>query len=299
MECADCRRDFDLLRTRRACRRRERCRGPRRGSPGLVHAGGPRRVGPARGRPRPPDAATRRPTIHPRNRRLRARWSWSSPAPKPRRASPSPSPGGRCPARAGTTSSCSTRAVASRRRRRRAGYVRRAGGHPWPGSRRVPVVGPRHHFHRAHASLAAAPASPYREVARGPPPAPAGMIPDARLSRSAPMGSARPFLRCPRIPARAPRAIRRRVRGFRWPALDRFNWALDWFDALRRGATTAPALRIVRDDGAERGARSPSSRERSNRVANALRRARRAARRPAAAHAAERRAAVGDDARAP
>ena len=37
------------------------------------------------------------------------------------------------------------------------------------------------------------------------------------------------------------------MREFRWPELDRFNWALDWFDAeLARGELAdRPALRIV------------------------------------------------------
>jgi acetyl-CoA synthetase len=59
--------------------------------------------------------------------------------------------------------------------------------------------------------------------------------------------------------------------GFRWPPLDRFNWALDWFDAeLARGeSANRPALKIV---GA--GAVTLSFTElaeRSNRVANGLR----------------------------
>ncbi len=60
-------------------------------------------------------------------------------------------------------------------------------------------------------------------------------------------------------------------RDFRWPALDRFNWALDWFDAeLARGeAAGRPALKIVGDGAAELSFAELS--ERSNRVANGLR----------------------------
>jgi acetyl-CoA synthetase len=60
-------------------------------------------------------------------------------------------------------------------------------------------------------------------------------------------------------------------RDFRWPELDRFNWALDWFDAeLARGETAhQPALVIV-GDGAARLSFAELS-ERSNRVANGLR----------------------------
>ena len=39
------------------------------------------------------------------------------------------------------------------------------------------------------------------------------------------------------------------VREFRWPALDRFNWALDWFDVHARD-NARPALRLVRDGSA-------------------------------------------------
>ena len=39
------------------------------------------------------------------------------------------------------------------------------------------------------------------------------------------------------------------VAQFRWPQLERFNWALDWFDPMARG-NAAPALWIVGEDGA-------------------------------------------------
>ena len=39
-------------------------------------------------------------------------------------------------------------------------------------------------------------------------------------------------------------------REFRWPVLDRFNWAIDWFDVLAEG-NTRTALHIVEDDGSE------------------------------------------------
>ena len=60
-------------------------------------------------------------------------------------------------------------------------------------------------------------------------------------------------------------------RDFRWPALDHFNWALDWFDAeLAQGAHgTRLALRIVGDGAAERSFAELSAA--SNRVANGLR----------------------------
>ena len=61
------------------------------------------------------------------------------------------------------------------------------------------------------------------------------------------------------------------AREFRWPELDRFNWALDWFDAeLARGPLAdSPAL-IITGDGAARLSFAELS-ARSNRVANGLR----------------------------
>ena len=60
-------------------------------------------------------------------------------------------------------------------------------------------------------------------------------------------------------------------REFRWPKLDRFNWALDWFDAeLARGdSANRPALRIVGDGAASLTFAELS--QRSNRIANGLR----------------------------
>ncbi|HEX5110190.1 MAG TPA: AMP-binding protein [Vicinamibacterales bacterium] len=60
------------------------------------------------------------------------------------------------------------------------------------------------------------------------------------------------------------------VREFRWPALDRFNWALDYFDAIASG-NDAPALHIVDDDGGEHVRSFAQMARRSNQVANFLR----------------------------
>jgi acetyl-CoA synthetase len=60
------------------------------------------------------------------------------------------------------------------------------------------------------------------------------------------------------------------ARDFRWPQLDRFNWALDYFDSMAQG-NDAPALWIVGEDGSEH---RPSFRQlsaRSSQVANHLR----------------------------
>jgi acetyl-CoA synthetase len=60
-------------------------------------------------------------------------------------------------------------------------------------------------------------------------------------------------------------------RGFTWPVLDRFNWALDWFDVLAEG-NERTALHIVEDDGSEVKRTFAQLAEYSNRVAVFLRR---------------------------
>ena len=58
--------------------------------------------------------------------------------------------------------------------------------------------------------------------------------------------------------------------GFAWPKLDRFNWALDFFDAQARG-NERPALWIVNESGAEEKLSFARMSARSNQVANFLR----------------------------
>ena len=60
-------------------------------------------------------------------------------------------------------------------------------------------------------------------------------------------------------------------REFRWPVLDRFNWALDWFDIVAEGNARS-ALHIVEDYGAEVRLSYAELAERSNRVATYFRR---------------------------
>jgi acetyl-CoA synthetase len=60
------------------------------------------------------------------------------------------------------------------------------------------------------------------------------------------------------------------IRNFRWPALHRFNWALDYFDAVAAG-NDKPALQIVEEDGTERSWSFAEMSARSNQVANFLR----------------------------
>jgi len=59
-------------------------------------------------------------------------------------------------------------------------------------------------------------------------------------------------------------------RGFRWPEIEEFNWALDYFDVFAEG-NHRPALWIVDEDGHEWKCSFAEMRERSNRVANFLR----------------------------
>jgi acetyl-CoA synthetase len=59
-------------------------------------------------------------------------------------------------------------------------------------------------------------------------------------------------------------------REFRWPALDRFNWALDYFDAAARG-NDRPALWLVDEAGGETRLSFAALAERSSRIANHFR----------------------------
>jgi acetyl-CoA synthetase len=59
-------------------------------------------------------------------------------------------------------------------------------------------------------------------------------------------------------------------RDFHWPKLDRFNWALDYFDVMARD-NEQPGLWLVDDEGAEIKLSFAALSERSNRIANMLR----------------------------
>jgi acetyl-CoA synthetase len=59
-------------------------------------------------------------------------------------------------------------------------------------------------------------------------------------------------------------------RGFRWPALDQFNWALDWFDVLATERDEQTALWIVEEDGSECRRSFAELSARSSQVANWL-----------------------------
>lgn len=59
-------------------------------------------------------------------------------------------------------------------------------------------------------------------------------------------------------------------KGFQWPQLQHFNFALDYFDMIARG-NDRPALWVVNEDGSESRLSFAEMSERSNRVANHLR----------------------------
>ena len=84
-------------------------------------------------------------------------------------------------------------------------------------------------------------------------------------SNAAPFLAARDFL------LRHREDYARAYREFQWPKLDRFNWALDYFDVMARD-NVQPALWLVDEDAGETKLSFAQLSERSNRVANAFRR---------------------------
>ncbi len=61
------------------------------------------------------------------------------------------------------------------------------------------------------------------------------------------------------------------VAAFAWPALDDFNWALDWFDVIAAEHPDRLALRVVGDDGSDEAVSYAAMAARSAQVANWLR----------------------------
>ncbi len=59
-------------------------------------------------------------------------------------------------------------------------------------------------------------------------------------------------------------------RDFRWPRLEHFNWAVDYFDTIAAG-NDSPALHVVNEDGSEQIRSFSSMSTRSSQVANFLR----------------------------
>src|SRR6202035_3679323 len=58
---------------------------------------------------------------------------------------------------------------------------------------------------------------------------------------------------------------------FAWPALDEFNWALDWCDVIAAEHPDRLALRVVGDDGSDEAVSYAAMSARSSQVANWLR----------------------------
>jgi acetyl-CoA synthetase len=89
-------------------------------------------------------------------------------------------------------------------------------------------------------------------------------------STAAVSGNAAPFIAARDFLLRCRDDYATAYREFRWPQLDRFNWALDYFDVVARG-NTQPALWLVDEDAGETKLSFAELSERSNRIANALR----------------------------
>jgi acetyl-CoA synthetase len=83
-------------------------------------------------------------------------------------------------------------------------------------------------------------------------------------------GNAAPFLAARDFLLRHRQDYATAYRDFKWPKLDRFNWALDYFDVMARD-NTQPALWLVDEDMGETKLSFAALSERSNRIANALR----------------------------
>ncbi len=83
-------------------------------------------------------------------------------------------------------------------------------------------------------------------------------------------GNAAPFLAARDFLLRHREDYAAAYRDFRWPKLERFNWALDYFDVMARD-NADPALWLVDEDAGETKLSFAALSERSNQVANALR----------------------------
>ncbi|MDX1655313.1 MAG: AMP-binding protein, partial [Candidatus Competibacteraceae bacterium] len=84
------------------------------------------------------------------------------------------------------------------------------------------------------------------------------------------MSAAQPFIEARDFLIRHREDYDTAYRQFRWPKLDRFNWALDYFDTYAQGNQRL-ALWVVDDNGSEARLSYAQLSERSSRVANFLR----------------------------
>src|SRR3984885_2248590 len=83
-------------------------------------------------------------------------------------------------------------------------------------------------------------------------------------------GNAAPFIAARELLFKHREDYASAYREFRWPKLDRFNWALDYFDVMARD-NVHPALWLVDEEAGETKLSFAALSERSNQVANALR----------------------------
>jgi acetyl-CoA synthetase len=83
-------------------------------------------------------------------------------------------------------------------------------------------------------------------------------------------GNAAPFIAARDFLLRHREDYATAYRDFKWPKLEHFNWALDYFDVMARG-NNQPALWLVDEDAGETKLSFADLSERSNRIANALR----------------------------
>ena len=84
------------------------------------------------------------------------------------------------------------------------------------------------------------------------------------------MGNATPFVRARDLLLANRTDYDTAYREFRWPALDEFNWALDYFDVMA-AENDAPALWLLEEDGREQKISFREMSARSSRAANFLR----------------------------
>jgi acetyl-CoA synthetase len=83
-------------------------------------------------------------------------------------------------------------------------------------------------------------------------------------------GNAAPFIAARELLFKHREDYTRAYREFQWPKVDRFNWALDYFDVMARG-NVHPALWLVDEEAGETKLSFAELSARSNRIANALR----------------------------
>jgi len=84
------------------------------------------------------------------------------------------------------------------------------------------------------------------------------------------LGNAAPFIAARDFLLRHRQDYATAYRDFKWPKLDLFNWALDYFDVMARD-NAQPALWLVDEDAGETKLSFAALSDRSNRIANALR----------------------------